>query len=331
MAIEKFANNAATTLSAAITSVSATSLTVTSAASFPATGNFRIKIDSEILIVTNVSGTTFTVTRGAEGTTAATHANGADVIHLLTKGGLEARVANRFLSDTHANRPAAGVKGRLFLPTDGLFLEYDDGSAWHKYGPFRRLKAPPQTGWSWINQGNATATFSGGALVLEDPDLDGVSPQLRLYVRSLMAGVTSVVAAFAYHGVASMNGPKAGVCARTVGGSDDGNFTTWGVRMWQTSSYPFLEAIHYASPTATEGTPSYDNRVLWPVLRVYWVKFSWEGNYKRWYWSTDGVNWLKWAEDTYSQYNAPSQVGIFIDPLSNNNKVSLSLLHWEES
>ena len=106
------------------------------------------------------------------------------MIHLLTKGGLEARVANRFISDLYANKPAAGVKGRLFLPTDGLFLEYDDGAAWHQYGPFRRLKAPPQTGWQWVNQGNATATFNGGALVLEDPDLDADDPQLRLYVRS---------------------------------------------------------------------------------------------------------------------------------------------------
>jgi len=331
MAIEKFANNAATTLSAAVTSVSATSCDVTDASAFPASGNFRVKIDNEILVVTGVSGSTFTVTRGAEGTTAATHASGADVIHLFTKGGLEARVANRFLSDTYANKPAAGVKGRLFLPTDGLLLEYDDGSAWHQYGPFRRLKAPPQTGWSWVNQGSATATFNGGALVLEDPVLDSNSPELRLYVRSVMAGVTSVVAAFAYHGAASMNGPKAGICTRTVGGTDDGNFQTFGMRLWQTSSYPFLESVHYTSPTTTETTPSYDNRVLWPVFRVYWVKFSWEGNYKRWYVSKDGVNWLKWAEDTYTQSNTPSQVGIFIDPLSNNNKISLSLLHWEES
>jgi hypothetical protein len=328
---EKFSNNAATTLSAAITTTAATSCTVTDATAFPASGNFRVKIDGEILIVTVVAGSTFTVTRGAEGTTAATHASGATVIHLLTKGGLEARVANRFISDLYANKPAAGVKGRLFLPSDGLFLEYDDGAAWRQYGPYRRFKAPPQTGWSWVNQGNATATFNGGALVLEDPDLDATNPQLRLYVRGLAAGATSVVAAFAYNGAASMNGPKAGFCARCVGGTDDGNFTTWGLRLWQTSSYPFTEAIHYTSPTAVEATPTYDNKTVWPWLRAFWVKFSWEGNYKRWYWSTDGVNWIKWAEDTYGQYNTPSQFGIFIDPMNNANKISLSLLHWEES
>ena len=213
MAIEKFADNAATTLSAAITTTTATSCTVTDAMTFPSSGNFRIKIDSELLLVTGVAASTFTVTRGAEGTTAATHANGAAVIHLLTKGALEARVANRFLSDLYANKPAAGVKGRVFLPTDGLFLEYDDGAAWHKYGPYKRFKSPPQTGWQWVNQGNATATFNGGALVLEDPDLDSNAPELRLYVRTVFPASTSVVAAFAYNGAVSMNGPKCGICA----------------------------------------------------------------------------------------------------------------------
>jgi hypothetical protein len=328
---EKFSNKSVTTLSAAITTTTAISCTVTDATGFPASGNFRIKIDGEILIVTGVAGAVFTVTRGAEGTTAATHASGADVIHLLTKGSLEARVANRFISDIYANKPAAGVKGRLFLPSDGLFLEYDDGAAWRQYGPFRRLKAPPQTGWSWVNQGNATATFTGGALLLEDPDLDATNPQLRLYVRGLAAGATSVVAAFTYNGAASISGPRAGFCARCVGGTDDGNLTTLGLRETAASAYPFLEYINYTSPTAVESTPSGDGRNIWPSHRVFWVKYAWEGTYKRWYYSMEGVNWIKWFEDTISSYNAPSQFGIFIDPINNAQKISLSLLHWEES
>jgi hypothetical protein len=40
------------------------------------TSQFRVLVGTEIMIVTNVSGTTFTVTRGAEGTTAASHSSG---------------------------------------------------------------------------------------------------------------------------------------------------------------------------------------------------------------------------------------------------------------
>jgi len=329
--IEKFSNLAVNKLSAAIATTTATSCALHDASSFPTSGSFRIRIDDEILVVTAVAGNTFTVTRGAEGTIAVTHAAEATVRHLLTRGGLEARVANRFISDLYDNKPAAGVKGRLFLPTDGQFIEYDDGAAWHKYGPYRRLKAPPQTGWSWVNQGNATAAFVGSALVLEDPDLDATTPQLRLYVRPLTVGATSLVAAFTYNGIGT-DVPCMGICARDVGGSDDGNFTAFGLRLQASPSNPFtiLHFKHYTSPTAVEASPSFDGRQMMPV-RVVWVKYEWAGNYKRWYWSGDGINWIKWSEDTLTSYNTPTQFGVFIDPVNNNQRVSLSLVHWEES
>jgi Tfp pilus assembly protein PilV len=63
-----------TTLSATLTAT-ATSMTVTSASGFPASAEFRVKIDSEILLVTaGGSGTTtWTVERGQDGTTPADH------------------------------------------------------------------------------------------------------------------------------------------------------------------------------------------------------------------------------------------------------------------
>jgi len=74
------ANFAETTLAAAITDTSGTSITVTSETSFPA-APFIISIDTECLLVTVVSGTTWTVTRGYESSTAATHSNGASIYH----------------------------------------------------------------------------------------------------------------------------------------------------------------------------------------------------------------------------------------------------------
>src|ERR1700728_187381 len=85
---EQYADAAQTTLNGAITS-GQTPLTVASAAGFPATAPFRILIDNELMIVTAGAGTTtWTVTRGAEGTTAAAHSNGATVTQVLTAQGL---------------------------------------------------------------------------------------------------------------------------------------------------------------------------------------------------------------------------------------------------
>src|SRR5664280_1518036 len=73
-------NFAQTTLAAAITDTGGTSITVTSETSFPSTP-FIASIDTEALLVGTVAGTTWTVTRGYEGSTAATHLNGATIYH----------------------------------------------------------------------------------------------------------------------------------------------------------------------------------------------------------------------------------------------------------
>jgi len=86
---EKWSNNAQTTLSAPISS-GITTLDVTSAASFPASGNFRILIDDELILVGAVAGATFSsLTRGIEGTVPASHISGSKVWGILTAGSLD--------------------------------------------------------------------------------------------------------------------------------------------------------------------------------------------------------------------------------------------------
>ena len=87
MTTEQFANNAQSTLAADITAISA-SLVVAVPSLFSTSPQFRIRIDSELMLVTAVSGATFTVTRGIEGTTAAPHSNGATVTQIVTAGAI---------------------------------------------------------------------------------------------------------------------------------------------------------------------------------------------------------------------------------------------------
>lgn len=92
MSLELFSNKATTSLSLAVSSTTATAITVVAGTGFPAaaTGSsqFRISIDNELLLVTNVVGTTWTVVRGIEGTVAATHAAAATVSYALTRNAL---------------------------------------------------------------------------------------------------------------------------------------------------------------------------------------------------------------------------------------------------
>jgi hypothetical protein len=65
------------------------SLVVASSSGFPATP-FTVVVDSEEMTVTNVAGTTWTVTRGVDGTIAAAHSNGATVTLMATTASLNA-------------------------------------------------------------------------------------------------------------------------------------------------------------------------------------------------------------------------------------------------
>lgn len=83
---ENFANEYESTLDGGIDDT-VTTLDVVSATGAPS-ANFRIRIDDEYMLVTGVASETFTVTRGIEGSTPASHSSGAAVTHVLTAGGL---------------------------------------------------------------------------------------------------------------------------------------------------------------------------------------------------------------------------------------------------
>jgi hypothetical protein len=89
---ETFANNASSTLNGSITNSDLT-LIVTSAASFPASARFRLLLGTnpstgEIVLVTGVAGTTFTILRAQEGTSASSWPNATAVTHILTAGAI---------------------------------------------------------------------------------------------------------------------------------------------------------------------------------------------------------------------------------------------------
>jgi hypothetical protein len=94
---EIWANNATTTL---VAPALATDTTIQVAPvvypvfPFPASGGFRIAVDQgayvEYMLVTSVSGNTWTVTRGIEGSIATPHLAGAPVQGTITAGGMAA-------------------------------------------------------------------------------------------------------------------------------------------------------------------------------------------------------------------------------------------------
>lgn len=93
---EKYTNGIESTLNGAINN-STTTVVVTDASSWPSAG-FRVRCEDEIMYVTSRSTNTLTVVRGAESSSAASHADTSVINHVLTAGALD-RVRIGILAD----------------------------------------------------------------------------------------------------------------------------------------------------------------------------------------------------------------------------------------
>lgn len=92
------------------------------ASDFPSVPQFRILIDAEILLVTAVSGNTFTADV-VEGTAAATHADSATVRHILTAGGLDSAFVRKDAAEVVTVPEADAPPGSN--PASGFYLYVD--------------------------------------------------------------------------------------------------------------------------------------------------------------------------------------------------------------
>jgi hypothetical protein len=89
---EQLQNFGTTTLNEALDD-SETGVDVTDGSVFPSSGDFRVNVEDELMLVTARSGNTLTVTRGAESTTAAAHDNGTTIQMVLTAAGLDTYIS----------------------------------------------------------------------------------------------------------------------------------------------------------------------------------------------------------------------------------------------
>jgi hypothetical protein len=326
---EQFKNFASTQLDGAIDD-SVTTITVDSAMGFT-TGTFRIRIDDEIMIVTAVSGLDFTVTRHAEGTSAAAHDDNAPVHHILTAGALDAHDQNDLsVLDTYANKPAAGVAGRIFLPTDGLYLEHDNGSAWVKFGPIWPFSPPQVSDFpTWVNQGASTATDNKGAIFLSCQAVG--SNNLRALMKAYPTPPFTVEMAYipVQHAQYSSSNALAGLCIRNA---TDGKLQVYGSCG---GSYPQSSGLNYPSATGSSsgitGWSGSGNNMHFSS-NLIWVKYEDDGTNRKISFSVDGCSWLQMASLSNTDYLTPDQIGIFAHNESAGTEASngCTFLHWKQ-
>lgn len=328
MAIEQFKNNASSTLDGGIDDT-VTSLDVASSAGFPTTGQFRILIESEIMLVTAVASDTFTVTRGVEGTVAASHSSGVDVTHILTAGALDKFVEDNVGKGAIGSRPSAAKAGRLYLPDDGLSMMRDSGSVWTPYGPVFKFKQPPAlASFTGVNTtGGSTSVISdqGGIIAIRKPAQAGVN--WSAWVKSAPSTPYTISAAFIANIAQASFQCDFGLCFRQAADPNKlecnmvrhTNITTRGVTRYS------------ALTTAAADLKTPQNQM---ACGVWWFRIEDDGTNRKHYCSVDGVNWSQMATTTRTTHITADQVGFFVDIATGTNMnwdAAVNLLSWEEA
>jgi len=326
---EQFKNLASTQLNGGIDD-STTTVTVDSAMGF-AGGNFRIRIDDEIMKVTGVSGLDFTVARHQEGTSAASHADNAPVYHILTAGAFDAHQDDLVVRDAYASKPSAGVAGRLFLPTDGVFLEHDNGSTWEKFGPIWPMTPPQVSDFpTWVNQGASTAVDNKGAIFLSAAPVG--SANIRALLKSYPTPPFTIEMAFipVVHLQYDGSSIVGGLCIRE---SSSGKLQTYG---WCGGTYPRSAGLNYSSPTGSTSAItgwSASGLNMHFCTNLTWIKYVDNSSNRIISISSDGVSWLQMVSLGLTDYLTPDQIGFCVNNEVTGTEASsgITILHWKQS
>lgn len=298
MSTEKYANNATTSLSAAITSTTATSITITSATLFPSSPQFRILIDSEIMLVTGISGTTWTVTRGIEGSTAATHTTGSTVSLILTAGALDQITADNCQSGSISSLPAVEKAGRLYFPTDSPVILRDTGAIWQPYGPIWNLSPPNLSGYTQFNAltGDTVTQQNSQSPVVFYQKTHGTNWNWSGYYKATPATPFDIRIAMS------------AVCQGT-------NFTVAGLFLSDGTKY----LTYYISSngtihgsqlnTTTSWNVDFGTAYNWLTSPLTWIRVTDDGTTRNWYLSDNAESWMQVATESHTNWLTPTRYG----------------------
>jgi hypothetical protein len=278
MGLELTANAAQSTTTGSIDgSTDPVTFSVTSAASFPTTGNFRVLIDNEILLVTSVAGAAFTASRQQEGTSIASHLLSATVTEVLTKTGLATLISE-------GTRPYP-----LFVPA-GVDDEFNNGSF---------------TGWTLVDDGShqatVTETFDVASLSLPGSD---TAAHLHAWVKGAVLVNTNDYIQMAFRGTGQS--ANFNMCGLIMA---DGNTYGAGAQVCvgycpSQNNFQFFAQTNYN----TQGTNNtYTVLGTAPIfLRLIYLG----SNHWATYISADGISWLN-ISGTITYTLTPAYVGFW--------------------
>lgn len=321
--MEHYTNAFTTELAADITTVGQTTISVDSVSGFPTSPTFRIMIYGEIMIVTGISGTDLTVTRGAEGTTPITALTGSPVENVVTAGAIDSILTELHQVGPYASLPGTGRAGDIYIPTDSFYdMLRHNGTSWDHFRFGKKLAPPNNASFSWANQGiGSVSTSNGGIIGVTSPGTQGT-----LQVRYMTAPATpyTLTVGFLAH-YWQFNYSQAGIGWR----DSSGKLVTFGVAYngaWLLQSQKWNSATSYSA--------AYSSAAMPPMLvhgPLIWLRLTNNGTNRTMQLSSNGVTWSQFRTDASNDFlDAVSThyIHFYWGDISTYD-VGITVLHWE--
>ena len=220
------------------------------------------------------------------------------------------------------------MPGRLFIPSNGYYLERDTGSAWSPWGPLYTFTVPVDGDFAWINQGGASVSAVNGGIFLRAP----ATADSSLRIRKKTAPITpyTITAAVLLKFPTWINTgefPTAGLCWRE---SSSGKIITMGIYLSGTDGLLRLQLGKWDSPTAFSAGGNY---ALGGCHHLYgaviWFRLEDDGTNRKVYCSMDGINFLT-ADHSVGRtdYMTANEVGFFVNAGQATFDAGITLLSW---
>jgi hypothetical protein len=310
--MEQFANEPSAVLSGAINN-SVTSITVSGATNIPASGTFRCRIDTEYMSVSAVSGSTWTVTRGNGGTTAASHADSAPIDVIITAEALNALVS--------VQAGGTEVSNRRVLNFIGATVSDNSGSSRADItiqGEYGITQPPVLSNWTWVNQTNATAVDTTRGIYMENvtPATGHSFNILKKAAPATPYTITAKLKCLWY----GNDFQEIGLCFRE---SSSGKLTTWCFSP-DTGGF-FLGQFGFTNPTTYGSNNGFYQRV---TSDDYYLRIADNGTNRKLSYSRDGEHFIEVFSESRTNFLTADEVGFYIDSGQSNKILAVHLVSW---
>jgi len=291
---EQFVNEAVTTINGTVNDIT-TSFIVADASVFPTEGDFRLLIESEVVLVTAVTANTLTVARGMESTTAATHNDGTTIEAILTAGAI----------DQYMDDAAAGYSDRP---------------------PFRILDENGATltsaNFTWVNQGTATVSDdSWGGITMTTNAASG--DDMKILKRSAPSGAWKLTSHFLFGpGYNNAGGASSSYMSLLVRESDTGKLGVIELRIGG-----LVRIRNYTNET----TYSSEQATMAFSGDRAWVQIEDDATNLYFRISADGINWFEvasYARTTYMVSLGPDEIGFLANSDDGENLQLYHIQSW---